>query len=84
MIPDINLAFSPDQFVLNFCSTAKRRSAVDVSPALYAANLPRAVYTPWVKKTRHQTPSHNFTNYYPIFKIFSLANSVVNLKQTDV
>jgi len=46
MIPDINLAFSPDQFVLNFCSTAKRRCAVDVSPALYAANLPRAVYTP--------------------------------------
>ena len=22
------------------------------------------------KKTRHQTLSHNFTNYYPIFKIF--------------
>ena len=83
MIPDINVAFSPDQFVLNFCSTAKRRSAVDVSPALYAANLPRAVYTV-SQKTRHQTPSHNFTNYCPIFKIFSLANSVVNLKQTDV
>jgi len=27
------------------------------------------------KKTRHQTLSHNFTNYYPIFKIFSLENS---------
>jgi len=22
------------------------------------------------KKTKHQTLSHNFTNYYPIFKIF--------------
>jgi len=38
------------------------------------------LYTPWVKKTRHQTLGHNFTNYYPIFKIFSLADSVVNLQ----
>jgi len=36
------------------------------------------------KKTRHQTLGHNFTNYYPIFKIFSLADSVVNLQQTRV
>ena len=28
------------------------------------------VTTPWVKKTRHQTLGHNFTNYYPIFIIF--------------
>ena len=42
------------------------------------------VTTPWVKKTRHQTLGHNFTNYYPIFKIFSLADSVVNLQQTHV
>ena len=34
------------------------------------------------QKTRHQTLSHNFTNYYPIFKIFSLADLVVNLQQT--
>ena len=34
------------------------------------------------KKTRHQTLSHNFTNCYPIFKIFSLKDSVVNLQQT--
>jgi len=33
------------------------------------------------KKTRHQTLGHNFTNHYPIFKIFSLADSVVNLQQ---
>ena len=39
--------------------------------------------TSWVKKkTRHQTLSHNFTNYYPIFKNFSLKGSVVNLQQT--
>ena len=38
----------------------------------------------WVKKTRHQTLGHNFTNYYPIFKIFSLADSVVNLQQIRV
>ena len=36
-------------------------------------------YTVSQKKTRHQTLGHNFTNYYPIFKFFSLANSVVNL-----
>ena len=36
------------------------------------------------KKTRHQTLGHNFTNYYPIFKSFSLADSVVNLQQTHV
>jgi len=41
-------------------------------------------YTPRVKKTRHQTLGHNFTNYYPIFKIFSLADSAVNLQQTHV
>jgi len=26
--------------------------------------------TSWVKKTRHPTLGHNFTNYYPIFNIF--------------
>jgi len=36
------------------------------------------------KKTRHQTFGHNFTNYYPIVKIFSLADSVVNLQQIHV
>ena len=33
------------------------------------------------KKTRHQTLGHNFTNYYPIFKIFSVDDSAVNLQQ---
>jgi len=33
------------------------------------------------QKTRHQTLGHNFSNYYPIFKILSLADSVVNLQQ---
>jgi len=36
------------------------------------------------KKTRHQTLNHNFTNYYPIFKIFSLENSAVNLQQIHI
>jgi len=36
------------------------------------------------QKIRHQTLGHNFTNYYLIFKIFSLADTVVNLQQTDV
>jgi len=30
----------------------------------------RHFYTVSQKKTRHQTLGHNFTNYYPIFKIF--------------
>ena len=41
-------------------------------------------YTVSQKKTRHQTLSHNFTNYYPIFKIFSVSDSAVNLQQTRV
>ena len=35
--------------------------------------------TPWVKKTRHLTLAHNFTKYWPIFKILSLLDSVGNL-----
>jgi len=30
---------------------------------------------------KNKTFGHNFTNYYPIFKIFSPVNSVVNLQQ---
>ena len=36
------------------------------------------------KKTRHQTLGHNFTNYYPIFRNFSVADSAVNLQQIYV
>jgi len=32
------------------------------------------------QKTRHPTLGHNFTNYYPTFKIYSLADSAVNLQ----
>ena len=35
--------------------------------------------TPLVKKTRHLTVAHNFTKYWPIFKILSLLDSVGNL-----
>jgi len=42
------------------------------------------MYTVSQKKTKHPTLGHNFTNYYPIFKIISLADSVVNLQQTRV
>jgi len=48
-----------------------------------ACPLPCALYIV-SQKTRHQTLSHNFTNYYPIFKFFSPADSVVNLQQTHV
>ena len=33
----------------------------------------------WVKKTRDLTLAHNFTKYWPIFKILSLLDSVGNL-----
>jgi len=42
------------------------------------------IYTYTVSQKRHQILGHNFTNYYPIFEIFSLANSVVNLQQIRV
>ena len=35
--------------------------------------------TLWVKKTRHLTLANNFTNYWPIFRILSLLDSVGNL-----
>jgi len=41
-------------------------------------------YTISQKKTRHQTLGHNFANYYPIFKMFSVADSAVNLQQICV
>ena len=37
------------------------------------------ITTPWVKKTRHLSLAHNFTKYWPIFKILSLLDSVENL-----
>jgi len=36
------------------------------------------------QKTRHQTLGHNFTNYYPILKIFSLADLAGNVQQIYV
>ena len=36
------------------------------------------------KTTKHQTLAHNFPKYEPIFKLFSLTDSVVNLQQTHV
>jgi len=36
------------------------------------------------QKTRHQTLSYNFANYYLIFKFFLLADSLVNLQQIHV
>ena len=42
------------------------------------------MYTVSQKKTRHQTHGYNFTNYYPIFKFFSVSESAVNLQQIHV
>jgi len=55
-------------------------SSVLPTPALEEIHM----YYTASQKTRHQTLGHNFTNYYPIFKIFSLADSVVHLQQIHV
>ena len=52
-------------------------------PTQTVENSLKTIYTV-SQKTRHQTLGHNFTNYYPIFKIFSLADSAVNLQQIPV
>jgi len=49
---------------------------------LYSVAL--GFYTVSQKNKTLQTLGHNFTNYYPIFKIFSPANSAVNLQQIRV
>jgi len=38
--------------------------------------MPHDSPTLWVKKTRHLTLAHNFTKYWPIFKIITLLDSV--------
>jgi len=43
---------------------------------VYSFSVPTTL---WVKKTKHLTLAHNFTKYWPIFKILSLLDSVGNL-----
>jgi len=43
------------------------------------SNVYSSSTTPWVKKTKHLTLAHNFTKYWPIFKILSPLDSVGNL-----
>jgi len=65
-----------DNFLLLTCTSSQTLFIVHITNKLK--------YTPWVKKTRHQTLGHNFSKYYPIFKMFSLADSAVNLQQIRV
>jgi len=58
-------------------------------PWLYTVLICKQHWHWWIihresKKTRLQTLGYNFTNYYPIFRIFSVADSVVNLQQIHV
>ena len=39
------------------------------------------ITTLWVKKTRHYNIVHNFAKCWPIFKLLSLTDSLVNLQQ---
>jgi len=67
--------FNPQVLRKKIFGSVKKHAQRNVSAdALYTVS----------QKTRHQTVGHNFTNYYPIFKIFSLADLVVNLQQTYV
>jgi len=59
------------------CLTA----SIGAAPAADSPVDKKVTYTV-SQRTRHQTLGHNFTNYHPIFKLFSLADSVVNLQQT--
>ena len=36
------------------------------------------------QKTRHQTLAHNFTKYWPIFKILSPLDSIGNLQESHI
>ena len=65
-------------------STHKKQSTMHSGRQTKPLILFNEFYTVSQKKTRHQTLGHNFTNYYPISKIFSLANSAVNLQQIHV
>ena len=60
-------------------SRSNHRSDPTVQPIKARFVWPNSKYTPWVKKTRHITLAHNFTKYWPIFKILSLLESVENL-----
>jgi len=62
----------------NLCRAYRSLPIPDAPDSLFTS----ALYTV-SQKTRHQTLGHNFTNYYPIFKTFSLADSAVNLQQTN-
>jgi len=50
----------------------------------FASNIDTGGLYTMSQKTRHQTLGCNFANYNPIFKIFSVADSVVNLQQIHV
>ena len=62
----------------NLCRAYRSLPIPDAPESLFTS----ALYTV-SQKTRHQTLGHNFTNYYPIFEIFLLADSAVNLQQTS-
>ena len=65
--------------------TALRARRVSIASYTGKESVPEnVIYTVNQKKTRHQTLGQNFTNYYPIFNFFSLADWVVNLQQIHV
>jgi len=58
-------------------SDSHSHDASQLAKALMAK--PGILYTMSQKKTRHQTLAHNFTKYWPIFKILSLLDSAGNM-----
>jgi len=70
--------------IINVSSITTVKDAVvkyfaDVLPSLrFAVQVVEHLYTV-SQKTRHLTLAHNFTKYWPIFKILSLLDLVGNL-----
>jgi len=53
--------------IANSAKSKKPSPVVTEEPCSVASYHIDNVYTPWVKKTRHQTLVHIFTKYWPIF-----------------
>jgi len=58
-----------------------RCSSVGVRSRTVRHTDARDQYILWVKKTRHYNIVHNFAKCWPIFKLFSLTDSLVNMQQ---
>jgi len=73
--------YVPDRVLFKLAVTVHQCLNGRAPPYLSWSTASRSSHdsTLWVKKTRHITLAHNFTKYWPIFKILSLLDSAGNL-----